>query len=47
MARSIVASIMGTMYLGYQARDALKVSFLLAVPTLSMIFLGEEISFWD
>lgn len=41
-SRSAVV-IMGAMYLGYRARDALKVSFLLAVPTLAMIFLGENI----
>ena len=41
-SRSAVV-IMGAMYLGYRARDALKVSFLLAIPTLAMIFLGENI----
>ena len=34
--------IMGALYLGYQIKDALRVSFLLAIPTLVMIFLGEN-----
>lgn len=34
--------IIGALYLGYQIKDALRVSFLLAIPTLAVIFLGEN-----
>ena len=34
--------IMGAFYLGFRSVDALKISFLLAIPTLAIIFLGEN-----
>ena len=34
--------IMGAFYLGFRSIDALKISFLLAIPTLAIIFLGEN-----
>ena len=34
--------IMGAFYLGFRSVDALKISFLLAIPTLAIIFFGEN-----
>ena len=34
--------IMGAFYLGFRSVDALKISFLFAIPTLAIIFLGEN-----
>ncbi len=34
--------IMGAFYLGFRRVDALKISFLLAIPTLAIIFFGEN-----
>ena len=34
--------IMGGFYLGFRSIDALKISFLLAIPTLVIIFFGEN-----
>ena len=34
--------IMGAFYLGFRSIDALKISFLLAIPTLVIIFFGEN-----
>jgi undecaprenyl-diphosphatase len=34
--------IMGAFYLGFRSIDALKISFLFAIPTLALIFLGEN-----
>ena len=34
--------IMGAFYLGFRSVDALKISFLLAIPTLVIIFFGEN-----
>ena len=33
---------MGAFYLGFRSVDALKISFLLAMPTLVIIFFGEN-----